>query len=90
MYNHFNIDYTFIGDNMYLLSNLLLKSDDEKIKKAYIKTYNYLCQDNIPDVESFELINGKIPTADIVFIEKLINTIIEDDELYDQVISIYQ
>lgn len=76
---------------MYLLSSLLLKSDDEKIKKAYIKTYNYLCYDDIEDIETFELINGEIPT-DIVFIQKLINTIINEDSetLYNQIISIYQ
>lgn len=76
---------------MYLLSSLLLKSDDEKIKKAYIKTYNYLCYDDIEDIETFELINGEIPT-DKVFIQKLINTIIDqnNNELYDKVISIYQ
>lgn len=76
---------------MYLLSSLLLKSDDEKIKKAYIKTYNYLCYDSIEDIETFELMNGKIP-IDEVFIQKLINTIINEDSetLYNQVISIYQ
>lgn len=76
---------------MYLLSSLLIKSDEKKIKKAYIKTYNYLCYDDIEDIETFELINGEIPT-DKVFIQKLLNTIIDqnNNELYDKVISIYQ
>lgn len=76
---------------MYLLSSLLLKSDDEKIKKAYIKTYNYLCYDNIEDIETFELINGEIQT-DETFIQKLLYTIINEDSetLYNQVLSIYQ
>lgn len=75
---------------MYL-QNSLLTSDKETIKKVYLKTYNFLCQDNIEDIETLELINGKIPT-DKVFIQKLLNTIIdqENNELYDQVISIYQ
>lgn len=74
---------------MYLLNSLL--SDKETIKKVYLKTYNFLCHDNIEDIEEFELINGEIPT-DKLFIEKLINTIIDQDnnELYDQVISICQ
>lgn len=76
---------------MYLLSSLLLKSDEKKIKKAYLNVYNYLCYDNIEDIETFELINGEIPT-DKVFIQKLLNTIIDqnNNELYDKVISIYQ
>lgn len=76
---------------MYLLSSLLLKSDEKKIKKAYLNVYNFLCKDNIEDIETFELINGEIPT-DKVFIQKLLNTIIDQDntELYDKVISIYQ
>lgn len=76
---------------MYLLNNLLLTSNKETIKKVYLNVYNFLCQDNIEDIETFELINGEIPT-DKIFIEKLINTIINQDnnELYDQVISIYQ
>lgn len=76
---------------MYLLSSLLLKSDDEKIKKAYIKTYNYLCYDDIEDIETFELINGKIPT-DERFVQKLLYTIINEDSetLYNKIISIYQ
>lgn len=76
---------------MYLLSSLLIKSDEKKIKKAYIKTYNYLCYDDIEDIETFELINGEIPT-DKVFIQKLLNTIINEDSetLYNQIISIYQ
>lgn len=76
---------------MYLLSSLLLKSDEKKIKKAYLNVYNFLCKDNIEDIEKFELINGEIPT-DKVFIQKLLNTIIDQDntELYDKVISIYQ
>ena len=76
---------------MYLLNSLLLTSDKERIKKVYLKTYNYLCQDNIEDIETYELINGKIP-SDEEFIQKLINTIINEDNetLYNQVISIYQ
>lgn len=76
---------------MYLLSNLLLTNNKEKIKKTYITVYNFLCNDNIEDIETFELINGEIPT-DKLFIQKLINTIIDQDnnELYYQVISIYQ
>ena len=76
---------------MYLLNNLLLTSDKETIKKIYLKVYNFLCYDSIEDIETFELLNGKIPT-DKIFIQKLINTIIDQDnnELYDQVISIYQ
>ena len=76
---------------MYILNSLLLTSDKETIKKVYLKTYNFLCYDNIEDIETFELINGEIPT-DKAFIQKLLNTIIDQDnnELYDQVISIYQ
>ena len=76
---------------MYLLNSLLLTSDKETIKKVYLKTYNFLCQDNIEDIETLELINGEIPT-DKAFIQKLLNTIIDQDnnELYYQVISIYQ
>ena len=76
---------------MYLLNSLLLTSDKETIKKVYLKTYNFLCQDNIEDIETLELINGEIPT-DKAFIQKLLNTISDQDnnELYDQVISIYQ
>ena len=79
------------GDKMYLLNNLLLTSDKETIKKIYLKTYNFLCHDNIEDIESFELINGEIST-DEVFIQKLFNTIINEDSetLYNQIISIYQ
>ena len=78
------------GDNMYLL-NSLLTSDKETIKKIYLKVYNFLCHDNIEDIETFELINGEIPT-DEIFIQKLFNTIINEDSetLYNQVISIYQ
>ena len=78
------------GDNMYLL-NSLLTSDKETIKKIYLKVYNFLCNDNIEDIETFELINGEIPT-DKAFIQKLFNTIINEDSetLYNQVISIYQ
>lgn len=74
---------------MYLLSSLLLTSDKETIKKAYLKVYNFLCQDDVEDIETLELINGEIPT-DKEFIQKLINTIIDqdNDKLYDQVISI--
>lgn len=76
---------------MYLLSSLLLKSDDEKIKKAYIKTHNYLSYDDIEDIETFELMNGKIQ-IDEAFIQKLFYTIINEDSetLYNQIISIYQ
>lgn len=87
------MDNTFIkkGDNMYLLSNLLVTSNKETIKKVYLNVYNFLCQDNIEDIETFELINGEIPT-DKAFIQKLLNTIINEDSetLYNQVISIYQ
>ena len=76
---------------MYILNSLLVTSDKETIKKVYLNVYNFLCQDNIEDIESFELINGEIPT-DKAFIQKLLNTIIDQDnnELYDRVISIYQ
>lgn len=76
---------------MYLLNNLLLTSNEETIKKIYLKVYNFLCHDNIEDVETFELINGKIST-DKAFIQRLFNTIINEDSetLYNQVISIYQ
>lgn len=76
---------------MYILNSLLLTSDKETIKKVYLNVYNFLCQDNIEDIETFELINGEIPT-DKAFIQKLINTIINEDSetLYNQVISIYQ
>ena len=79
------------GDNMYLLNSLLLTSDKETIKKIYLKVYNFLCHDNIEDIETFELINGEIST-DEVFIQKLFNTIINEDSetLYNQIISIYQ
>ena len=76
---------------MYLLNNLLLTSNKKTIKKVYLNVYNFLCQDNIEDIETFELINGEIPTNK-EFIQKLINTIINEDNetLYNQVISIYQ
>ena len=76
---------------MYLLSSLLQTSNKERIKKVYLNVYNFLCNDNIEDIETFELINGEIPT-DAVFIQKLINTIINEDSetLYNQIISIYQ
>lgn len=76
---------------MYLLSSLLLTGNKEKIKKVYLNVYNFLCQDNIEDIETFELINGEIPT-DKAFIQKLINNIINENNetLYNQVISIYQ
>ena len=76
---------------MYILNSLLATSDKETIKKVYLNVYNFICQDNIEDIETFELINGEIPT-DKAFIQKLLNTIIDQDnnELYDQVISIYQ
>ena len=79
------------GDKMYLLNSLLLTSDKETIKKIYLKVYNFLCHDNIEDIETFELINGEIST-DEVFIQKLFNTIINEDSetLYNQIISIYQ
>ena len=79
------------GDNMYLLNSLLLTSDKETIKKIYLKVYNFLCHDNIEDIETFELINGEIST-DEAFIQKLLNTIITEDSeiLYHQIISIYQ
>ena len=76
---------------MYLLNSLLLTSDKETIKKIYLKVYNFLCHDNIEDIETFELINGEI-TTDEAFIQKLLNTIINEDSetLYNQIISIYQ
>lgn len=76
---------------MYLLNSLLLTSDKETIKKIYLKVYNFLCHDNIEDIETFELINGEI-SIDEVFIQKLLNTIINEDSetLYNQIISIYQ
>ena len=74
---------------MYLLNSLLLTSDKETIKKVYLNVYNFLCQDNIEDIETLELINGKIPTNKD-FIQKLLNTIIEEDSetLYNQIIAI--
>ena len=79
------------GDNMYLLNSLLLTSNKETIKKVYLKVYNFLCHDSIEDVETFEIINGEIPT-DKEFIQRLFYTIIDEDSetLYNQVISIYQ
>ena len=79
------------GDNMYLLNSLLLTSNKETIKKVYLNVYNFLCQDNIEDIETLELINGEIPTNK-EFIQKLLNTIINEDSetLYNQIISIYQ
>lgn len=73
---------------MYLLNSLLLTSDNETIKKVYLNVYNFLCQDNIEDIETLEL-DGEIPT-DKAFIQKLLNTIIEEDSetLYNQIISI--
>ena len=84
-------DIILYGDNMYLLNSLLLTSDKETIKKIYLKVYNFLCNDNIEDIETFELINGEIST-DEVFIQKLFHTIINEDSetLYNQIISIYQ
>ena len=84
-------DIILYGDNMYLLNSLLLTSDKETIKKIYLKVYNFLCHDNIEDIETFELINGEIST-DEVFIQKLFHTIINEDSetLYNQIISIYQ
>ena len=77
------------GDNMYLLNSLLLTSNKETIKKVYLNVYNFLCQDNIEDIETLELINGEIPTNK-EFIQKLLNTIIEEDSetLYNQIIAI--
>ena len=77
------------GDNMYLLNSLLLTSDKETIKKVYLNVYNFLCHDNIEDIENLELINGEIPTNK-EFIQKLLNTIIEEDSetLYNQIIAI--
>ena len=77
------------GDNMYLLNSLLLTSNKETIKKVYLKVYNFLCHDNIEDIETFELINGEIPTNK-AFIQRLSNVIIYEDRktLYNQVISI--
>lgn len=74
---------------MYLLSSLLLTSDKETIKKVYLNVYNFLCQDDVEDIETFELINGEIPT-DKAFIQKLLNTIINEDSetLYNQIIPI--
>ena len=76
---------------MYLLNSLLLTSNEETIKKVYLNVYNFLCNDSIEDIETFKLINGEIPT-DKAFIQKLLNTIIEEDNetLYNQIISIYQ
>ena len=76
---------------MYILNSLLLTSDKETIKKVYLNVYNFLCQDDIEDIETLELINGEIPT-DKAFIQKLLNTIIDEDSetLYNQIISIYQ
>lgn len=76
---------------MYILNSLLLTNNKETIKKVYLNVYNFLCEDNIEDIETLELINGEIPT-DKAFIQKLLYTIIdqENNELYDQVISIYQ
>ena len=77
------------GDKMYLLNSLLLTSDKETIKKVYLNVYNFLCQDNIENIETLELINGEIPTNK-EFIQKLLNTIIEEDSeaLYNQIIAI--
>ena len=74
---------------MYLLNSLLLTSDKETIKKVYLNVYNFLCHDNIEDIETLELINGEIPTNK-EFIQKLLNTIIEEDSetLYNQIIAI--
>ena len=74
---------------MYLLNSLLLTSDKETIKKVYLNVYNFLCQDNIENIETLELINGEIPTNK-EFIQKLLNTIIEEDNetLYNQIIAI--
>ena len=74
---------------MYLLNSLLLTSDKETIKKVYLNVYNFLCQDNIENIETLELINGEIPTNK-EFIQKLLNTIIEEDSetLYNQIIAI--
>ena len=74
---------------MYLLNSLLLTSDKETIKKVYLNVYNFLCQDDVGDIETLELINGEIPTNK-EFIQKLLNTIIDEDSetLYNQIISI--
>ena len=74
---------------MYLLNSLLLTSDKETIKKVYLNVYNFLCQDDVEDIETLELINGEIPTNK-EFIQKLLNTIIDEDSetLYNQIISI--
>ena len=74
---------------MYLLNSLLLTSDKETIKKVYLNVYNFLCQDDVEDIETLELINGEIPT-DKEFIQKLLNTIIDEDSetLYNRIISI--
>ena len=76
---------------MYILNSLLLTSDKETIKKVYLNVYNFLCHDDIEDIETFELINGEIPTNK-KFIQKLLYTIINEDSetLYNQIISIYQ
>ena len=76
---------------MYILNSLLLTSDKETIKKVYLNVYNFLCHDDIEDIETFELINGEIPTNK-EFIQKLLYTIINEDSetLYNQIISIYQ
>ena len=74
---------------MYLLNSLLLTSNKETINKVYLEVYNFLCHDNIEDRETFELINGEIPTNK-AFIQRLSNVIIYEDRktLYNQVISI--
>ena len=74
---------------MHLLNSLLLTSDKETIKKVYLNVYNFLCQDDVEDIETLELINGEIPTNK-EFIQKLLNTIIDEDSetLYNQIISI--
>ena len=74
---------------MYLLNSLLLTSDKETIKKVYLNVYNFLCQDDVGDIETLELINGEIPTNK-EFIQKLLNTIIDEDSetLYNQIVSI--
>lgn len=73
---------------MYLLNSLLLKSNKQTIEKVYSIVCKYLCQDDSEDIE----LNDKEIQTNKEFIERLSNTIIDqdDDELYYKVMSIYQ